>query len=520
MSSLIILVLVSIVLLVSLMSFLIYAVDAHYNYHFIQAQDDVIFLETFEDALKLVEIGNGTQTAPELDLEPIISDPNLKTEIVFKGLEFPTSMAFLGHDDILVLEKNNGTVRRVVNGNMQEEPLLDVKVGNKDERGMLGIALSQSEERGEGEPIIFVFLYYTETKTKDGEDLEKDGSVLGNRLYRYELVDNKLINPKLLLDLPAEPGAKRSGGAVLLGPDQNVYLAIGYVDRSTEASNVPRKEADGSGGVLRVTQDGKPVGKGIIGDTYPLNLYYAYGIRNSFGMDFDPLTGNLWDTENGPAFGDEINLVKPGFNSGWEKVQGIWKVNTSKRQVGIFQDADRGDGENKLVTFNGIGKYSSPEFAWNYTVGPSALKFLTTDKLGKQYMNDIFVGNVNDQNIYHFDLTKNRNKLLLNGTIADKISDTREELDDEIVFAKDLGRITDIDVGPDGNLYVLSHSWNRDNQYLRMGSIFKISKSVENGESGTSTEEPSIIANNTGTITTAPNVQFTKNSSAQCNLRY
>ena len=56
-----------------------------------------------------------------------------------------------------------------------------------------------------------------------------------------------------------------------------------------------------------------------------MNLYYAYGLRNSFGMDFDPLTGNLWDTENGPEYGDEINLVEPGFNSGWNKVQGVWE---------------------------------------------------------------------------------------------------------------------------------------------------------------------------------------------------
>ena len=77
---------------------------------------------------------------------------------------------------------------------------------------------------------------------------------------------------------------------------------------------------------FRITQDGLPIPNGsLIGDEYPLNLYYAYGIRNSFGMDFDPLTGNLWDTENGPEYGDEINLVEPGFNSGWNKVQGVWE---------------------------------------------------------------------------------------------------------------------------------------------------------------------------------------------------
>ncbi len=84
----------------------------------------------------------------------------------------------------------------------------------------------------------------------------------------------------------------------------------------------------GRGGILRVTQNGSTVNRGILGSDDPLGKYYAYGIRNSFGIDFDPLTGKLWDTENGPFFGDEINLVEPGFNSGWLKVQGMWPVST------------------------------------------------------------------------------------------------------------------------------------------------------------------------------------------------
>jgi aldose sugar dehydrogenase len=76
---------------------------------------------------------------------------------------------------------------------------------------------------------------------------------------------------------------------------------------------------------LTVDLDGKPIdGRGILGDNYPLVLYFAYGIRNSFGIDFDPLTGHLWDTENGPAYADEINLVKSGFNSGYVPVHGLW----------------------------------------------------------------------------------------------------------------------------------------------------------------------------------------------------
>ena len=78
----------------------------------------------------------------------IINDPNLKIEVVAAGLKRPTSMAFLGPDDILVLEKNNGTVQRIINGTMLPEPLLDLNVGNLGERGLLGIAIAATNENG------------------------------------------------------------------------------------------------------------------------------------------------------------------------------------------------------------------------------------------------------------------------------------------------------------------------------------------------------------------------------------
>jgi hypothetical protein len=121
------------------------------------------------------------------------------------------------------------------------QPLLDVNVANREERGMLGIAISKQESENGDKPRVYVFLYYTETKSKDGEDLDASGGVvLGNRLYRYELENNKLINPKLLLDLPAEPDSNHQGGVVLIGPDKNVYLVIGYVDHHTQTLVVMR----------------------------------------------------------------------------------------------------------------------------------------------------------------------------------------------------------------------------------------------------------------------------------------
>lgn len=466
------------ILLVVLLFSLIYLAVINYEYHIIQAQDNILFLEKFDSN---VEIVNFT--------DPKIKDPNLNMETVFEGIRFPTSMAFLGPDDILVLEKNTGMIRRIINSSMISEPLLDVNVANKGERGMLGIAISKQQTNDVGKPVVYVFLYYTETRSKDGEDLEEGGIAVANRLYRYELENNKLLNPRLLLDLPAEPGDSHQGGIVLIGHDENVYLATGDVDHFTQAQNmIGGKEPDGTSGILRITQDGKTVQNGsVLGDKDPLSKYFAYGIRNSFGMDFDPVTGYLWNTENGIDCCDEINLVEPGFNSGWAKVQGIMELNQSDRlkKVGIFNESLE---KEKLVDFDGKGKYSSPEFTWNQTVGPSALKFLDSDRLGKQYMNDIFVGDVNLQNLYHFDLTDSRRELALNGTLVSNMLENPEEHED-IVFAKGLGRITDIDVGPDGNLYVLSHTWNIDNQNLQKGSIFKISKPLEKGDNTTMAQE-------------------------------
>jgi len=398
--------------------------------------------------------------------ERFVTDQGLEIQQFARGLKLPTSMAFLGPHEILVLEKDNGTVRKIIDGKVQSKPILDVPVATLEERGMLGIAVSRSDVNNR----TYVFLYFTESGSgRDGDDIAIKKEPLGNRLYRYEYVDGKLINPKLLLDLPATPWPYHNGGALTLGPDNNIYIAVGNgaLDSQVTANQANGSLPDGRAGILRVTQDGKPVSNtGILGNKYPLNLYYAYGLRNSFGLDFDPVSGKLWDTENGPNFGDEINLVEPGFNSGWNKVQGLWGVGpwdpiSNGEKKGNFTSGE----PHNLVDFNGRGKYSTPEFTWNHTVGPTAITFLTTEKLGSKYKNDMIVSDEERGTLYHFKLTQNRTGLLLKGELADKIADNSEELYN-LVFAK-MGKegITDLKIGPDGYLYFVS-IWN--------GKIYRI----------------------------------------------
>jgi aldose sugar dehydrogenase len=379
-----------------------------------------------------------------------LGDPNLrestfKLEKIVDGFSRPTGMSFLGPNDFLVTEEDTGKVKRVIDGRISQT-VLDVDVSTNDSRGLIGMDSRIVANK------TFVFLYFTESSSKD------DGEPIGNRLYRYELINGHLTNQKLLLDMPAGPGSKDNGGPIVIGPDNNVYSVVGHIagdgdkGHETKAQNFKRgPNADGSSGIHRVTIDGNIVDSGILGSTESLGSYYAYGIRNTFGMDFDPITSKLWITENGVYSNDEINLVEPGFNGGWKHVTGLAPSNFDYRE---------------LVTFNGSGKYSDPEFVWNNTVSPTALLFFKSDNFGPDYKNDMFVGDYEFGRIYHFGLNSERDALLLNGSLADKIADNDSELQN-IIFGEDFGVPTDLEIGPDGMLYVSS---------LRDGAIYRISR--------------------------------------------
>ncbi|MDW0237095.1 MAG: PQQ-dependent sugar dehydrogenase [Nitrososphaeraceae archaeon] len=385
---------------------------------------------------------------------PVVFDSLLKVEVAAEDLDTPTTMAFLAPNDFLILEKDKGTVRRVINGQTLDKPLLDVNVANSVERGMCGIAVSTIGSK------TYVYLYFTEIEGKDGSD-RAGKAPIGNRLYKYELVDNKLVNPILLLDLPAIPGPRHNGGAIEIGPDNNIYVPVGDIDGSfkvdfeaTKTQNFENGiDADGRSGILKIKQDGEPVGEGILGESMPLRLYYAYGIRNSFGLDFDPITGSLWDTENGPHEGDEINRVYPGFNSGWHEIYGF------STTLGKFN-------KNDFVSFDGKGKYDEPKIAWSKSTGLTSLIFLDSDKLGSQCRNDMFVGDVHNGLIYHFKLNNERDDLILPKVLAGKSTvNPTVFAAKEIVFGEGFGGITDLTVGPDGYLYVVS---------IGQGKVFRI----------------------------------------------
>ncbi|HKZ61552.1 MAG TPA: PQQ-dependent sugar dehydrogenase [Nitrososphaera sp.] len=356
---------------------------------------------------------------------PTISDPGLKVEKVIEGLALPTSMAFLDHDDILILQKDNGRVRLVSDGALQPDHVFEVSVENNNERGLLGVAIANAT----GTTAKTVYLYYT----------EQAGDEVRNRVYRYDLDGaGNITGGTLVLDLPGQPGPNHDGGKIAIGPDGMLFAVIGDLNRNGVLQNYRSgPEPDNTSVILRVDRNGNAVNG--------TSKYYAYGIRNSFGIDFDPLTGVLWDSENGPADYDEINVVEPGFNSGWEQVMGP-----------IARGSRTADS---LVQLEG-SHYADPVFSWRQAEGITDIEFLNSTKLGERYAHNIFVGDIKNGNLYFFTVNDERDGLELgNGGLEDLVADNNSEVE-EITFGTGFPGITDIETGPDGYLYILTFGGN------------------------------------------------------------
>lgn len=373
--------------------------------------------------------------------EPVLNDTNLHAILVAKGLSFPTSMAFLGPDTILVLEKNEGTVRLIRNGMLQAEPVLRVPVNSIGERGLLGISVYGeigSNLSNTNKPPIRVYIYYTESRMI--------GNIsLSNRVYEYNWNGTHLVNPILILTLPAE-FVDHNSGKIVTGKDGNIYTVIGDQNRSSNLQNVKSgKYLRDAGVIFRIKPDGSyppdnPFVRGA--KTESIKKYLGYGIRNSFGLAIDPITGNLWETENGETGYDELNLVKPGFNGGWKKIMGpISRSNIT---------------EKDLVKYPG-SKYRDPKFSWYKQIGVTDLEFLNSTKLGKAYQNNLFVGDFHNGNLYFFKINKLRTGLNFSQVdgLKDHVADTVGE-SKSILWGSRFGGITDISTGPDGYLYILT----------------------------------------------------------------
>jgi hypothetical protein len=186
------------------------------------------------------------------------------------------------------------------------------------------------------------------------------------------------------------------------------------------------------------------------------------GIRNSFGLAIDPVTGNLWATENGDDDFDEINLVSDKFNSGWNKIMG----------PATESELDNLPNYEDYV-------YDEPEFSWEEVVAPTGLNFGKFQEISN-YNDSLFVGDCNTGNLYKFELNQDRDGFEFStSSLQDNVINKNESMD-ELIIGTGFGCVTDIERGSDGFLYVVS---------LSEGTIFRIiptiiSDSIINSKDG------------------------------------
>jgi glucose/arabinose dehydrogenase len=440
--------------------------------------------------------------------EPAVVDPNLAVRTVATGLSQPTGLAFIGANDMLVNEKASGRVIRIRNG-VVEGPVLDLAVNSNSERGLLGIALHRNFMVNG-----FVYLFWSETLSGMDSNSGTDVPLLGNRLDRFVWDGSALTFDRTLIrfralqqDAGQQVRGNHDGGVVRFGPDGKVYAIVGDTGRRGQMQNlefgpfgpgIPDDQFGGpapddahfTGVIVRLNDDGTTptdnpfydVGAEIGGAAGAnIQKIYAYGIRNSYGLNFDPLSGDLWQNENGDDTFSELNRVEPGMNSGWVQIMGpssrvaqFKEIETSAQFFGLQQIrwpptniADTpAEALSRLFMLPGA-HFSDPEFSWKFEVAPAGLGFVTGRALGAQYHGDLFMGGARDflfsGHIFRMEIAGNRRTVGVDDPrIEDRVADNLGKFEatesESLVWGQNFGLTTDILQGPNGNLFVLSNT--------------------------------------------------------------
>jgi glucose/arabinose dehydrogenase len=447
---------------------------------------------------------------------PVMLDPGLGVRPVVSGLSQPITIAFIDENDILVLEKGTGKVQRVISGAV-DSTVLDLAVNSGSERGLLGIALHPEFPDNPG-----VYLYWTASSTGEDTNVLANTPVLGNRVDRYTWDGSSLTFDRNLIELralqpafaaeptPAGGRGNHDGGVLAFGPDGKLYVFIGDVGRRGWLQNLtdgpfgPGQPDDSFGGpepddahltgvILRLNDDGTTpednpffaAGAAMGGEVGEnIQKIFSYGHRNSFGMaiDFSPRgSGNVWLQENGDDSFSELNRVIPGMNGGWIQIAGpVERIDEFKSIETTFggqnlQQArwpptniadSPAEALARLFMLPGA-TYSDPQFSWKWEVAPGGMNFLRSRALGPQFENDLFMGaatpNLAGGYLFHFNLTGNRRSIgvddpRLEDRVADNLAKHEITESESLLIGRDFGVGSDIETGPNGNLYVVSIS--------------------------------------------------------------
>ncbi len=240
-------------------------------------------------------------TAPASGATPrsLASGPGAPTALTKKavatGLAYPAGFVFLPDGRIIFGERNTGSIRLLNPATKKITLLYRVShVETNGEQGLLGLAVDPAYP---SKPFVYA---YATRSVRSG---------LFNEILRIEVQSDKGVSSSVIFKSDTTAGTYHDGGHITFGPDGKLYAVVGEGHSSGNAQDL----SNNAGKVLRMTR----LGKAPKDNPFSGKLIFAYGLRNSFGFTFDPQTGLLWETENGPECNDEVNLEQSGENHAW-----------------------------------------------------------------------------------------------------------------------------------------------------------------------------------------------------------
>jgi len=340
-------------------------------------------------------------------IEPL--PPDVKIETVVPTAIQLVAMDFTPDGRLLYTERT-GKVRIVVDGQLLATPVYPFLVDTQGERGLLGIAVDPNFSVNR---LVWVYL----TRPLGGNPPHYE-----NRVVQFVLEDNNQATTTVRTQgFPVDPYATiHNGGNLHFGPDGKLYVTVGNNNDTNDAADPAQKLASPLGKIHRFEPT---VPLSIPGDNpFGNNSIYAYGLRNSFDFAFDPISGELFATENGPSCDDEINRIVRGGNYGWRP----------------FYPCDDAAPAGPDPAYNTL----PPLIFWTPSLAPTGLTFYTGD-LMPEWKNDLFICSYKDATtaLHHFKLNASRTAIVSHTILSDT-------LNHQPVTCR-----TDLLTGPDGALY-------------------------------------------------------------------
>jgi glucose/arabinose dehydrogenase len=330
---------------------------------------------------------------------PVSAGAAIAVRLVKGGLNQPDAFTFTPRGLIYYLERSTGEVR-VLNLTRHTDRLFFTisNVNGDGERGALGIALDPGWPQR-----TFVYVYVTRTVN----------GTLRNQILRIRAQDGHGVGFHVLFQTTAVTVQYHNGGRILFGPGGDLYAMVG--DGHTDA-NAQDLTANPRGKILRMKPDG------TVPDTNPIHAsrIWSFGHRNSFGFTFDPQTGHLWETENGPSCNDEINLVARDGNYGWGPNENC-------------------SGSSPAETNNsGPAPRLMPKWWIESPIGITGDAFCHGCGLGSQFEGDLFFGAVNAGQLRVLQMNGARNDFL--GTA-------------QVILTAPNSQIISMETAPNGTIY-------------------------------------------------------------------